>query len=70
MTLQQKGLQSAVRFSNGDGGSMFRVVELQTENGGFVPPYLNVTLLCWDWKSNPKIKSEQSPGISDKWKSL
>ena len=59
------GWQSAVRFSNGDSGSMFRVVKLQTDNGGFVPPYLNVTLSCWDWKSSPKIKSGQSPGITD-----
>ena len=49
---------------------MFRVVRLQTDKGGFVPPYLNVTLSCWDWKSSPKIKSEQSPGITDRWKSL
>ena len=64
------GWHSAVTFLDGDFGSMFRVVRLETDSGGFVQLYLNVTLSYWDWKLSPKIKSEQSPGITDRWKSL
>ena len=49
---------------------MFSVVRLQAGKGGFMPPYFNVNLLCCDCKSNPRMRSEHSPGITDRRKSL
>ena len=50
------GWMCSVRLAKGSGGPILRVLKPQTHNGGWVPLFWKVTLLCCDWKATPSIR--------------